>query len=152
MLLSLELDSMSSSGVAWSGTVSFGPDVVGSSMCGAFVFGGRWHQYFHRLVCLTVLVCNDVGPICNQFQLRPSITGRYYSGMLLQCLSWSGFHRSSCALVCSIQLLQVPLWVSSCRSPKVLQNLGFVKFIISEQPKAVLACGFDGGGVERGDI
>ena len=28
----------------------------------------------------------------------------------------------------------------------------FVKFIILEQPKALLACGSDGGGVERGDI
>ena len=28
----------------------------------------------------------------------------------------------------------------------------FVKFIISEQPKAVLACGCSGGGVDRGDI
>ena len=38
MLLSLELDSVSSSGVALSGTVSFRPDVVGSSVHGAFVF------------------------------------------------------------------------------------------------------------------
>ena len=28
----------------------------------------------------------------------------------------------------------------------------FVKFIILEQPKAVLACGSGGGGVDRGDI
>ena len=39
VLLSLELDSVSSSGI--SGTAdSFRPDVVGSSVCGAFVFGG----------------------------------------------------------------------------------------------------------------
>ena len=41
MLLSLELDNVSSSGLALSGTVvSFRPDVVGSSVCGAFIFGG----------------------------------------------------------------------------------------------------------------
>ena len=39
MLLSLELDNMSSSGISGA-VVSFRPDVVGSSMRGAFVFGG----------------------------------------------------------------------------------------------------------------
>ena len=40
-MLSLELDNMSSSGMTLSGTVvSFRLDVVGSSMQGAFIFGG----------------------------------------------------------------------------------------------------------------
>ena len=63
MLLSLELDSMSSSGIFGIADF-FRPDVVGSSVRGAFILGGL-HQSCQWLTCLFSLACNGVGPICN---------------------------------------------------------------------------------------
>ena len=105
MLLSLELDSMSSSGI--SGIADFFRPNGCDLLCVVPLFWGGLPQSCQRLTCLFSLACNGVDPICNRCQSWPSTTVKYYSGKLSRCPPWSGFHQNNYAPTDNIYVKQL---------------------------------------------